>query len=201
MYQALTIYSLFNTFLLAALPIQEPPAPFVFSGWGGILWGVGLIISAASPIILAMMKRSQDKHNEKSDRTAEAQRLATVQVAQVVQKSNEAQRVAVLEVKDTLLATGNATDKRLAEQGKTLGDVHTLVNSQKGVMLTALSVALAGNAILAREKAMRAEATEADKLQALAAEEAADKAAADLRSHQEQQAIVDARSARPPEGG
>jgi hypothetical protein len=142
---------------------------------GSILWGVSLVISAASPVILAMMKRSQDRHNAKQDRIAEAQRLATV------------------EVKDTLLATGTATDKKLSEQGKTLGDVHTLVNSQKGVMLNALAIALKANAILAREKADRADANELDKVAAQLAQRAADKAQDDLRIHEEQQAIVDAR--------
>jgi hypothetical protein len=170
---------------------QEPP---VYSrGWGEIAWGISLIISSAAPIILAMMKRSQDKHNEKQDRATELTRLATVQVAQAVKQSTEAQRMAVLEVKDTLLATGNATDKKIAEQGKTLSDVHTLVNSQKGVMLNALAIALKANAILAREKADRADANELDKVAAELAQRAANKAQEDLRAHEEQQAIVDER--------
>lgn len=127
---------------------------------------IPLIISAATPAMLAFMAWMQNRSAKKAE-------------------------IGTEQVKQALASSDAATAHDLSEIKVTTNQTHVLVNSQKGVLLKNLAVATKATALLAREKSNRTNTSE-DEMAASEFEALARVAIVELASHEGQQAKVDA---------
>lgn len=147
-------------------------------GDGG-LWSS--VFGAITPLVLLFSLWVQKIWADNAARRGEDAKDAAIEAAK-----------AAVQVKQTLEHTSVAAHEDLSRIKQLATQTHTLVNSQRGVILKNMATLSRNHAIMARKAATLSNDHE-DRMIADAAEEAASHAESTYDLHQDQQDIVDSR--------